>query len=340
MGAIDLLLDVKLDSERLHQLALGSLLIKTNVLKHVGIKATPDREDFLWEPHRGRFDLAVSLDDGKKAWVEIKVDSTLSDTQREAQLQFVFHKPEQEGHHLIYLLLGCSQYFHDPTTLERELTQRKGDHVGLARVLTASQLRQALERPDILPDRNIESRDVRDLVAAYSDALLRLDNRCGWFPGRPLGEWGPFDYIGAFAHCKKTIDSMRDAGIGYVPTPSGGFHGCWWGARALGNKAHLYLQFENATLCFKVAVAESVRERTRRAEIWRAVNESLMREAQGSKIELKRPRRFRAGGTMTVAVVAASPLEAETDWERLNTVRGVVAQAEAIAQRVADHAVA
>lgn len=78
MAGIDLLFDVKNNSERLHQITLGSILIRSQILSKIEISSKPKENDFGWEPQGGLFDLNVELVDGSKVWIEIKIDSQLS----------------------------------------------------------------------------------------------------------------------------------------------------------------------------------------------------------------------------------------------------------------------
>jgi hypothetical protein len=95
MAAIDLLFDVKLESERLHQLVLGSLLTRTSLMAGLGIEGTPEHT-FDCEPKRGLFDLAVPIgssdrpgSETPKTWIEIKIDSDANATQVESQIRFI-----------------------------------------------------------------------------------------------------------------------------------------------------------------------------------------------------------------------------------------------------------
>jgi len=117
-------------------------------------------------------------------------------------------------------------------------------------------------------------------------------------------------------------------------TPAGGFQACWWGWKEVEGGAPLYLQFANDALHFKAYFPESIGRPERRFPLWTSIHEKVIREAHGAKIALKRPGRARSGWTMTVATLEPSPLTQEQDWEKLELVSSVVAEAESIITRV------
>src|SRR5690606_28367251 len=113
-----------------------------------------------------------------RVWVEIKVDSDLTDDQLERQDQHVERSGSGRHDHVLYLLLGMSQLVHGPEALQRTLREdwrQAGWDEQRVRVAGGRELIERLCRLDIVPDRpGREARDVRDLATAYCDALLRL----------------------------------------------------------------------------------------------------------------------------------------------------------------------
>jgi hypothetical protein len=172
MAAVDLLFDVKKESERLHQLVLGPLLIRTRLLEKLGIRGVPVGEDFEWEPQRRSFDLGVRLSDpeGAHVWVEMKVDGCLTADQVRRQVSAA---KATRGDRLLYMLLGHGI-----------LKERLAEHYW---VVTASELCRALEQPDLLLGTGEHDRDVRDLASAYLNWLRVLRDRYLHFSRRPLG---------------------------------------------------------------------------------------------------------------------------------------------------------
>lgn len=321
MAAIDLLFDVKSNSERLHQLALGSILIKTQILSKMGIISKPKGNDFGWEPKGGLFDLSVELENGEVVWFKIKIDSDLNNRQLERQLNFALNDPDNKDDHLFYLLLGFSQYFHNPSELQKHLDQKKGSHAGVLKVITSQDFIGFLEDSTILPDTKIKSRDTRDLIVAYRDSLKNLQLRAQGYSYKNINSWKDGDYFGFFSDCQNNIPAMKNAGMGSVPNPSGGFMGCWWGFKKVSKypTAEIYLQFENDKLCFKVFVESE----TERSKIRNEISHRLIENGKKSPLNIKRPRRLGYGEYLTVALLDDNPLEEGIDWEKLKRCIGL-----------------
>ena len=89
MPAIDLLFDVKPSSERLHQMVLGALLVRTGLLHELIAVAPVADADYDWEPRGGHFDLGIELAGGGTAWLELKVDAMLGAAQVRRQVELL-----------------------------------------------------------------------------------------------------------------------------------------------------------------------------------------------------------------------------------------------------------
>jgi hypothetical protein len=253
MAAIDLLFDTKLESERLHQIVLGPLLTRSNLLPLLaGTLAETHPESFDWEPHGGLLDLAARYASGRSIYFEIKADGALGQTQARKQLEFLGKRPDADA--LVYLLLGVSA-----TTTDRRAIHAAADEVSISAarytLLDTNDLLRALEDPRVHIGIGPAFRDVRDLLSSYREALKHLQARLRNFMDKPANSWDYFDYVGFFAYCREQIPEMSDAGISYVNNPTGGFAATWWHRRSLPGDHGLYLQFENQNLCFKVDVA-------------------------------------------------------------------------------------
>lgn len=291
MGAIDLLFDIKRDSERLHQLVLGALLSRTplidRLVPQLPSRQTPTRRDergamamrprtLVFDPQGKAFDLAVLLgqgsagpagsDEGGRILVEVKIDAPLSEDHVAQQLSRI-----GERDHVLYLLLGYSAITSERTAL-RERILRIGRHSSRPDLLDRVSLRDArdliplLSDPALLPPAQGEDsgriRDVRDMAVAYRDALLSLQARLHGFPSRPSSAWGDGDFYGFYEACRSArIGGFAGAQIGRIATADGAVLGC----RAvplpvLGGQAQLDLAWEGSRLCLRLTPQPGARD--------------------------------------------------------------------------------
>lgn len=270
MAAIDLLFDVKRDSERLHQLVLGALLQRTLLLSRlVPFGSAPTDLQLHWEPEGKAYDLAIGLGGPEpgaggrrsRVLVEVKLDSPLSEDRVAQQLSASRLHAEDR---LLYLLLGYSAITSDRAGL-RERIRRIGEHTGRSDLLDRVSLRDVddlaplLADPALLPA-GADHHDARDLASAYRDALLALSERTRRFSSRPVTDWQDGDFYGFFAACRargaSTGSAMARARIGRVAGPEGSVVGCTFAETPLlGSLGHLDLHFENGRLCLRVHAA-------------------------------------------------------------------------------------
>ncbi len=333
MAAIDLLFDVKKESERLHQLVLGPLLIRTRLLEKLAIGGVPVREDFEWEPRGRSFDLGVEISDpeGAHVWVEMKVDGCLTAGQVKRQVSAA-----KQGDQLLYMLLGHAQYTTNLREIQAILSERLPEHY---KVVTGSELCGALGQADLLLGTAKEDRDVRDLATAYLNWLRVLQDRYRHFSGRAFGDWDHGDCFAFFDWCREQL-RIQDMRMDYVPNPAGGFFGAWWEWHQVKFKEDqfsIYLQFEFAPwlgrnlLCIRVEVAG----RASCARVRDEVAARVLRHPDSAAVGIRRPRRMGSGTCVTVAVLSLG-LESATDTEQ--AIRGipeVVRRGSAIVDKVA-----
>lgn len=297
MGAIDLLFDIKRDSERLHQLVLGALLSRTPLIDRL-VPQLPSRQTpgpghaagrsdersatagrprtLVFDPQGKAFDLAVLLgqgsagpagaDDGGRILVEVKIDAPLSEDHVAQQLSRI-----GERDHVLYLLLGYSAITSERTAL-RERIVRIGRHSNRPDLLDRVSLRDArdliplLSDPALLPPAHGEdssrTRDVRDMAVAYRDALLSLQARLHGFASRPSAAWSDGDFYGFYDACRSArIGSFAGAQIGRIASADGSVLGC----RAaplpvLGGQAQLDLAWEGSRLCLRLTPQPGARD--------------------------------------------------------------------------------
>lgn len=350
MAAIDLLFDVKRDSERLHQLVLGALLQRTTLLSRLVPQPEEPRQLQLhWEPDGKAYDLGVSYvqasqasqaqADGRRrrVLIELKLDGALGEDQLAQQLNpGRLHADDR----LLYLLLGFSAITTDRAAL-RERARRIGEHTGRPELLDRISVRDAddliplLADPSLLPG-GPDHRDARDLASSYRDALLALAERGRRFATRPVADWQDGDYFGFFAAARaRGIAGLARARIGRVQSPDGTVAGCDFGEVPLSagtGDGHLDLHFENGRLCLRLHVASERKALRQRAlDILEAAGWLEPGHAQLGPLTAA-PLRLSAAMTVAQRDGLLAGFPGHFDWEQL---RAQLEAAEAIARKVA-----
>ena len=337
MAAIDLLFDHKAQSERLHQVVLSALLLRSRLLERVlgipGLRAT----DFEWEAEKRLFDLGFTVHDPngniEQVLVELKIDSELGEAQFQRQIQYVAQKPKAR---LVYLILGLTQI-----TVTEDRLGKWATTPGPAAAaqsppfvyVDAARLGQWLSDPKpLLSDGELsQRREVRDLITAYREALDRLRARTTRFASRTVAQWESPDYYGFFAQCRDQIPSMKNAGISYEANPRGGVIVCNWKWTRLhpDAKLRIYLQMEESKLCLKLKVEDA--HKAQRKKLWDAAQAAL-RQIQ-SPIALKlEPTNYHSGTYMTFASLTDVLGQGELDIARVSQ---RLAEAEALVDAMA-----
>lgn len=332
MAAIDLLFDHKADSERLHQVVLSVLLLRSRLLEHLlsspGLRAT----DYRWEAEGRLYDLGVSVTDPSgnidKVFVEIKIDSDLGKSQFQRQLQ---HAAKDKKARLVYLILGLTQVATPAETLTKWATEQRtelGGEVPAVCYVSTARLSQLLSDPKaiITGETQAQRQNVRDLVVSYRDALDRLEARTSQFADKALSSWEAADYYGFFDGCRRQVLSMAKAGISYEANPKGGFVACHWHFTKFApiDDIRLYLQFEEDRLCFKLKVPDE--HKALRKKIWDAAQAAL-RACPGPFSQSLQPTNYHNGTYMTFAALAGALGQDRLDQTR---VVGHIADAEAL----------
>jgi len=302
MAAIDLLFDVKKNSERLHQIALGSLLIKTNLLKKLGFSVGPrNQEDFGWEPLRGLFDLSVYLDDNSIVWIEIKIDSDVRQDQIDRQVKHV--NGGNGASHLLYLILGITQHSTNIKDLQKNFNSKNQNKDSTFQVCDTNKFLDCINQEMLEGN---QSRDARDLLLSYREALTTLEKRGSNYSLFPRNQWRGNDFFGFYKDCKKKIPAMKVAEMNFVSNMGGGFWGTWFHFTKLNSHpdVNFYLQFagHNKTLilCFMVGVSDKTQRKVVRD--W-AHNKVMEASKLQKSISPLRPDRFGNGEHMTVALI-------------------------------------
>jgi hypothetical protein len=313
MSAIDLIFGVKNDSERLHQIVLGPLLLRTKTVRHAFNDSIMQINDFSWEPEKRLFDLATTHSGatGKEAgtiWIEIKIDSALSEDQLRRQIKHIAGRPQDK---ILYLLLGYSGITTDRSLINKIRQEYKIDDSRIV-VMNNDQLVSMFDDPDILPSIDDPLRsDARDLVHVYKDLLIKLKQRTDKFFEREVNSWTIGDYYGFFDYCRHNkVGEMVDAGINYVANGSGGFYGCWWCWQTVCDDAQVYLQFEGSKLCLRIwvgTIEKRISYRDKALEV-------LLSLIPHPILDLQKPARLGSGEYMTFGTVRNLPFGVRQKW--------------------------
>jgi hypothetical protein len=146
-----------------------------------------------------------------------------------------------------------------------------------------------------------ELRARNTILDDYVAYLGWLDDQINSFKTQPLVDWqdknaGWWAWQGFFVELQKHLQA---ADWSYVANPAGGFLGLWWKFLPVGGRC-VYLQLEDNVLCFKLEVEDKARQSTER----NAWHQHLMALSKGSKLGLRRPRRFGKGRWMTAVQLA------------------------------------
>jgi hypothetical protein len=309
MAAIDLLFDHKGDSERLHQVVLSVLLLRSRLLAEIlgvpGLRAT----DFKWEAEGRLFDLGFTVHDPSGAveqvFVELKIDSNLTEAQFVRQLE---HTRQHKKARLLYLVLGLTQISVTPQQLSKWSVAKPPVEPSPGPAFCycdAHQLAALLANPRslLVAGDPTHDYDVRDLLVGYRDALDRLVARTTCFAERPTPEWQAPDFCGFFADCQKHhVGQMAQAGISYEANPRGGFIACHWLRTPIhpSEPLRLYLQMENAKLCLKLKVPDEYK--SKRKKLWDAAGAALRTLAPKFSLKIE-PSHYHSGIHMTFATI-------------------------------------
>ena len=143
-----------------------------------------------------------------------------------------------------------------------------------------------------------------DIYADFNAHLQGIEKRVAAFAHRPVDEWpmgseGRDLWTGFFRAVQGQLQDQRH-GVrwGYVNNASGGFMALWWNGEE-HEGCSTYLQLEEGTLSFRIAVPEKADRRALRL----AWHERILAAADGVELAVRRPKRFGLGRTMRVAEV-------------------------------------
>ena len=147
-----------------------------------------------------------------------------------------------------------------------------------------------------------------------------------------IKNWYWLQRYGFFEEMKEWIPQHYDkfwVGYNYVPNPSGGFHGLWFGTddgifSINEAKFKVYLQIEMFAAeqhdkCFKICLKMS--SDSKREEIKNAMNKIIYRENGGyrfNEYNFMRPKTIRSGHSMTIGLFECESIEYEDLKDDIN----------------------
>ena len=285
---------------------VGRALVNALLEKH---KASPLAEidsAEVWQQHQ-RIDVLAKINDTHMLLIEDKTDSTDHSGQLERYYEAVCREFPSANIYPIYFKTGNYQ-LSEKCWVEKERTHEGTDY-----------RYKVFDRCDFLRVLK-EYGGANTILIDFRDYLRRLDDRTNsykeWTRGATIC-WEAWQ--GFFKQLEEELRKTAGwLGWGYVPNPTGGFLGFWWG---WDGAAYLQLQIVQPwemgeqLLCFKVGAGDANKTEQRRLKdeyhgrIWRAANGRV-----------RRPSRMRIGKTMTVAQWASDWLafgvDGKLDFER------------------------
>ena len=245
----------------------------------------------VWQQHQ-RIDVLAKINDTHVLLIEDKTDSTDHSGQLERYYEAVREEYPGKVIYPIYFKTGNYQHS-EKSRIEEEPTH-----------MDAKYWYKVFDRRDFLRVLKEYKRANATLTDFY-DYLQGLEDRTNSYEKwtketRPSWDW---DAWRGFFKC---IEQEFKAGWGYVPNPTGGFLGFWWGGRRYDN-AEVYMQLQvdpgrpdSQHLCFKVGAHHADA----------ADQDRLKHECHGRIVHagnglVRKPPRMKRGKTMTVAMWAS-----------------------------------
>lgn len=238
MNAIDLLLQKGMNYELVHQLVIFQLLeeeIFSQCLLGKG------RYSFVeWEPVNGLFDLKIEKD-GHPLYIEMKMWSSLSDSQISGQVEYINKNPASD---FCYLLLGTSWFEKDQVALAR-VAQRPVARIGYNKLMSA--IREFLRQEN-------KADGLRELAVTY---LRELEKQFQFITSHTSPETDEKLYFyGLYKQLRECVPSLKSEI--YTVNNRGGevyilnFMELWKNFQYKEYSGQLYYELVNGRLCMKM----------------------------------------------------------------------------------------
>jgi hypothetical protein len=144
----------------------------------------------------------------------------------------------------------------------------------------------------------------------YKEYLHNLNEKFYSYKSLPLSEWNPFSWQGFYKQLQSDLKlDVRELEKrwDYVANPTGGFFCFYWhDTKAINWNYHLYLQLEEDCFCFKICVADTMKDAETRRIIRNKWSDIITSICSKHDIAVKRPTRFGNGKHMTIAILDQS----------------------------------
>lgn len=262
---------------------VGVNFVNALLAKHEAAPLSDVNKMKVWQQHH-RIDVLATINDTDVLLIEDKTDSTDHSGQLERYYEAVRQKHPDKNIYPIYFKTGNYQLSEKSRIEDTKHKYRVFDRSDFLKVLKGYEGDNAT---------NATLTDFRDYLQRLEDAT---NSYCQWTKETAKG-WEAWQ--GFF---KRLEEKFEHAGWGYVPNPTGGFLGFWWGWTA-----HAYLQLQvqpsyvkQQDLCFKVGAGEA--DKTEQGKLKDDYHQRIMCAGDD---RVRRPDRMRRGKTMTVAMWAS-----------------------------------
>jgi hypothetical protein len=238
MSGIDLLLRTAIDYERTHHIVLYTLLTKSKMSEMLLNVATP--KEIHWEPEGQLFDLAV--EQGKTTYIELKMWSSLTDSQLKRQVTFLKEKKSRG----VYILLGTSWFEHTGKSIS-DASEGTASRIGYDEMISSlNQLMVATGQPP----------EVYELALAYRNAVQEQYNRIHAAYTSKQDE--KLYYYAIYHEIQSRLKDMETS-IYTVNNPGGPVYilnnsDYWLDFKYDGAEGQLYYEIVNGRLCIKFYV--------------------------------------------------------------------------------------
>ena len=141
------------------------------------------------------------------------------------------------------------------------------------------------------------------MVQNYREHLQNLEDLTNAYNYTTVDKWDGYAWQGFYMELERHLSELNWE---YVPNPSGGFWGANWSflKPQTNDFLELYLQFEEAKLCFKIGCYK----KEIRSEMRDKCYAALIKCSEGIAPEIVKPDRFGAGTYMTIGVVKSEKI--------------------------------
>lgn len=139
----------------------------------------------------------------------------------------------------------------------------------------------------------------RDSIALdFREHLTRIEGKVQAFRSHCVADWdAQYGWQGFYGELSRYFS---DGSWQYVSNPAGGFWAFDWNWRN-GEGGSAYLQIEQDKLCFKWEFEDAAMGSS--AELRQVWLSKILKAAEGRDVSISKPNKWRAGKTMTVAVM-------------------------------------